>query len=241
MKSYNDRSEYRRLVSTELISWHTAYKETELLISAEKDLSELAYSIVYKLRSFLDEYISKNKEFAESLVPIDPGVDAPQVVQDMCLAALSAGVGPMATVAGVFAKQVGERLLEHSNKVIIENGGDVWLRTGDLSTVAVYAGQSSLSMKLGITLDTYDPMAVCTSSGTVGPSLSFGKADAAVVVSYDACLADACATRLGNEIKSADDIEKALESVFEIKGVIGALAIAEEKVGAIGGLELANL
>ncbi len=241
MKSYNDRNEYRRLVSTQLVSWQTAYKETELLISAEKDLSEKAYSIVYELRSFLDEYISSHKEFAESLEPIDPGVDAPPVVQDMCLAALSAGVGPMAAVAGVFAKEVGRRLLEHSNKVIIENGGDVWLRTGDLSTVAVYAGDSSLSMKLGITLDTYDPMAVCTSSGTVGPSLSFGKADAAVVVSYDACLADACATRLGNEIKSAGDIEKALELIYSIKGVIGALAVVGDAFGAIGGLELVNL
>jgi ApbE superfamily uncharacterized protein (UPF0280 family) len=96
-------------------------------------------------------------------------------------------------------------------------------------------------MKLGITLDTYDPMAVCTSSGTVGPSLSFGKADAAVVVSYDACLADACATRLGNEIKSARDIEKALELIYNIKGVIGALAVAGDTFGAIGGLELVNL
>ncbi len=241
MKSYNDREEYRKLVSTDLVSWRTCYKETELFISAESDLSEEAYGIVLKLRTLLDEYIKEHEEFATSLVPIDPGFDAPSVVQDMCLAALSAGVGPMAAVAGAFAKEVGRRLLANSSKVIIENGGDVWLKTGDLSTVAVYAGQSSLSMKLGITVDAYEPISVCTSSGTVGPSLSFGKADAAVVVSYDACLADACATRLGNEIQSAADIEKALEMIYAIKGVVGALAIAGGTFGAIGDLELVNL
>ncbi len=241
MKNYSNRDEYRKLVSSDLYSWHTSYKDTELLISAESDLGEMAYGIVRELRQTLDEYIKKNRDFGESLVPIDPGFDAPAVVQDMCLAALSAGVGPMAAVAGAFSKEVGSRLLKHSKKVIVENGGDVWLKTGDLSTVAVYAGNSSLSMKIGITVDAYDPISVCTSSGTVGPSLSFGKADAAVVVSYDACLADACATRLGNEIKNAADIEKALELIYSIKGVIGALAIAEEKAGAIGGLELVNL
>jgi len=241
VKSFDNRNEYRKLVSTDLLSWHTGYKETELYISAETDLSAEAYSIVVQMRTMLDEYIKRNESFGTSLEPIDPGFDAPGVVQDMCRAALYAGVGPMAAVAGAFAKEVGSRLLTASDKVIIENGGDVWLKTGDLSTVAIYAGQSSLSMKLGITVDAYDPISVCTSSGTVGPSLSFGKADAAVVVSYDACLADACATRLGNDVKSAADIEKALETIYGIKGVIGALAIAGEKVGAIGDLELVNL
>jgi len=211
------------------------------MISAELDHSAMAYDIVREFRQTLDNFIAANADFATSLVPIDPGFDSPAAVQDMCLAAIKAGVGPMAAVAGAFAKEVGSRLLKVSKHVIVENGGDVWLKTGDLTTVAIYAGASSLNMKLGITVDAYDPIAICTSSGTVGPSTSFGKADAAVVVSYDACLADACATRLGNEIKSAGDITAALDAIYKISGVVGALAIVGEKCGAVGDLELVNL
>ncbi len=211
------------------------------MISAENDHSAIAYNIVRELRQTLDNFIVTNPSFATSLKPIDPGFDSPPAVQDMCLAGVKAGVGPMAAVAGAFAKEVGSRLLKYSKHVIVENGGDIWLQTGDLTTVAIYAGASSLSLKLGITVDAYDPIAICTSSGTVGPSTSFGNADAAVVVSYDACLADACATRLGNEIKSAGDIAAALDTIYKISGVTGALAIVGEKCGAVGDLELVNL
>ncbi len=224
-----------------MVSWHTRYKETELLISAQSDQSAKAYDVVKKLRQTLDAFIAKNADFATSLTPIDPGFDAPTVIQDMCLAGVKAGVGPMASVAGAFAKEVGSRLLKHSKQVIVENGGDVWLKADGLTTIAIYAGNSSLSMKMGITVDAYEPIAVCTSSGTVGPSKSFGVADAAVVVSYDACLADACATRLGNEIKSFGDIRGALDAIYKIHGVVGALAIVGETCGAVGDLELVNL
>ncbi|MBT3318380.1 MAG: UPF0280 family protein [Clostridia bacterium] len=239
--SFENRNEYRNLVKTQLFTWRTRFMETELQISAESDQSERAYGIVRQLRQTLDEYIAKHEDFGTGLTPIDPGFDAPAVVQDMCLAGVKAGVGPMAAVAGAFAKEVGSRLLTTSKQVIIENGGDVWLTTKGLTTIAIFAGQSSLSMKLGITVDAYDPIAICTSSGTVGHSTSFGKADAAVVVSYDACLADACATRLGNDIKTADDIEAALDTIYKISGVVGALAIVGEKCGAVGDLELVNL
>jgi ApbE superfamily uncharacterized protein (UPF0280 family) len=239
--SFSNRNEYRSLVKTDLVTWRTWYKQTELMISADSDLSDMALDIVKELRQTMDIFIMANPEFETSLIPIDPGFDAPIVIADMCLAGIKADVGPMAAVAGAFAKEVGSRLLQFSKHIVVENGGDVWIKTGDLATVAVYAGQSSLSMKLGITLDTYDPIAVCTSSGTVGHSTSFGKADAAVVVSYDACLADACATRLGNEIKSAEDIEAALETIYKISGVVGALAIIGDKCGAVGDIELANL
>jgi ApbE superfamily uncharacterized protein (UPF0280 family) len=239
--SFQDRNEYRSRVKTDLVSWNTRYKETEMLISAQSDLSEVAYSVIKELRQTTERFIAANPGFLESLIPIDPGFNSPPVILDMCLAAVKAGVGPMAAVAGAFAKEVGSRLLVHSNQVIIENGGDVWLKADGLTTIAIYAGSSSLSMKMGITVDAYEPISVCTSSGTVGPSLSFGKADAAVVVSYDACLADACATRLGNEIQTANDIRGALDDIYKIHGVVGAMAIVGATCGAIGDLELVNL
>lgn len=223
------------------MQWRTAFQDTELFICAETLLETQAMDAVSALRRELDAYIALQPEFLTSLSPIEPLPDAPDVAAAMCRAGKAAGVGPMAAVAGAFAAHVGQALLQFSPQVIVENGGDIWMKTGGQSTVAVYAGNSPLSMKVGIVVDASQPVSVCTSSGTVGPSLSFGKADAAVVVSHDAYLADACATRLGNEIKAADDIAAAVELISGIPGVVGALAALGEACGAAGNIELKAL
>ncbi len=230
------------MIASELACWQTQYKQTELFICAEKKMEKQALEAVKELYGQLEKYIAGNPAFAESFVPVAPGKAAPKVVRSMCFAAQAAGVGPMAAVAGAFAAHVGHVLLKDAQQVIVENGGDIFLKTESVKTIAVYAGKSPLSLKVGIVADTREaPLAVCTSAGTVGHSLSFGKADAAVVVSKDACLADACATRLGNEIKSAADIDRALEKVMRIGGVVGAVAVAQGMCGAAGGIQLEAL
>jgi len=241
ISDYSNREAYRRRVETQLKQWRTAYKDTELFICAETLLETQAWDAVAALRRELDAYIARQPEFLTSLIPIAPLPDAPETAVNMCHAAQTAGVGPMAAVAGAFSARVGQALLKFSPQVIVENGGDIWMRTGGQSTVAVYAGSSPLSMKIGIVVDATQPVSVCTSSGTVGPSLSFGKADAAAVVSRDAYLADACATRLGNEIKTADDIAAAVELICGIPGVTGALAVKDDACGAAGNIELKAL
>ncbi len=238
---YSSREAYRRRVASPLASWRTVYQETELYICAETPLEKQARDAVAALRRELDAYIARHRDFLTSLSPIEPLPGAPEAAAAMCRAGAAAGVGPMAAVAGAFAARVGEILLKRSPRVIVENGGDVWMKTGGVSNVAVYAGNSPLSMKIGIAVDAAQPISVCTSSGTVGPSLSFGKADAAVVIARDACLADACATRLGNEVKTAGDIAAAVELVCGINGVVGALAIVGETCGAAGAVRLVAL
>ncbi len=236
---YSNRSLYRNRVISDLCRWSTQHKETELFICAGRPLEKEALAAVISLRRILDDYISRDPCFKASLVPIEPEPTAHPAIAAMCKAGSAANVGPMAAVAGAFAAYVGEELRKHTDKVIVENGGDIFMYTRDIRTVAIYAGDSPLSMKLGIEADSREaPISVCTSSGTVGPSLSFGKADAAAVVSRDACLADACATRLGNGLKTPDDIQKALETVYGIEGVIGAVAVMGDKCGAIGDIEL---
>lgn len=242
ISDYDNRQSYRRRVETELISWRIAYEQTELYICAESLLERQAWDAVAALRRELDAYIAKQPEFLTSLEPIEPLPGAPDIAVRMCEAALAAGVGPMAAVAGAFAAHIGQTLLKHSPQVIIENGGDIFIKTNGVSNVAVFAGKSPLSMKIGIAVDaSAQSVSVCTSSGTVGPSLSFGKADAAAVVAFDACLADACATRLGNEIKTERDIACAVELVCGIRGVIGALAVVGEACGAAGNIALVTL
>jgi ApbE superfamily uncharacterized protein (UPF0280 family) len=237
---YDNRDEYRRAIAQRMINWRTEYKETELFICADSKLERLALDAVISLRNVLDAYIARYPEFAGSLVPLDPLPDAPAVAADMCRAAKAANVGPMAAVAGAFSEYVGREILKYSKEVVVENGGDIFMKTDGERTVAVYAGNSPLSMKLGLTIEP-GPVSICTSSGTIGPSLSFGHADAAVVVSHDAYLADACATRLGNELKTADDISRALDLIAEIPGVVGAVAVVGDKCGAVGDIRLKAL
>jgi len=146
----------------------------------------------------------------------------------------------MAAVAGAVNEAVGLAIADRAEDFYLENGGDVFLRTAAPCVAAVYAGSSPLSMKTGIRLPP-GSWGVCTSSGTVGPSLSFGRADAAVAVSPDPVLADACATRLGNMISKAGDIAPALEAICAISGVTGALGICGGAIGALGDIEVVPL
>lgn len=239
---YSNRDEYRRLIASGLPCFHVQHLETELFICADRLLNDAAVSAVKHLRAQLDAYMAANPLFLTSLEPVDPAADAPEAVKAMCRAGTAAGVGPMAAVAGAFSEYVGRYILKQSKQVIVENGGDIFLKTAEPTTVAVYAGNSPLSLKIGIIVDSREmPMSVCTSSGTVGPSLSFGRADAAVVVSTDACVADACATRLGNEVKTAADVKRALELIVRVPGVTGAMAVIGEVCGAAGSIRLQTL
>ncbi|MBM4348020.1 MAG: UPF0280 family protein [Deltaproteobacteria bacterium] len=153
-----------------------------------------------------------------------------------------ARVGPMAAVAGAMAQSVSEDLLRFSDEIIIENGGDIYLATSKERIVGIYAGSSPLSMKVGIVIKPEDsPIGICTSSGTVGPSLSFGKADAVCILSKSAALADAAATAVGNAIREKKDIEQGLERGQMIEGVLGVLIIIGEKMGVWGGIRLIRL
>ena len=108
--------------------------------------------------------------------------------------------------------------------------------------LGIFAGGSPLSEKLGIKISTDKmPLAVCTSSGKVGPSLSFGTADAVSIKSASAAVADAAATAVANMIKDPSDIQEAIEAAKKINGVEGVLIIKGENMGAWGDMELVSL
>jgi len=145
----------------------------------------------------------------------------------------------MAAVAGAVAEYVGCDLLKFSENCIIENGGDIFLHSKNRLIVSVYAGESTLSYKVNLIVKPEDtPLGICTSSATVGPSLSFGKADAVCVISQSATLADAAASAIGNRVKSKSDIRKALKFGMTIPDIKGIIIILGPEMGAIGDIEL---
>jgi ApbE superfamily uncharacterized protein (UPF0280 family) len=234
---------YRNLVKTDdLVKFVVVVKETDLLVRAERDLSKETRESVLKYRQQIEAYIESNSEFQRSLIPLKDDPFAPEIVREMIRTSQWAHVGPMAAVAGAMAESVSKDLLKLSKEVIVENGGDIFLATSKERTIGVYAGSSPLSLKIGMVIGPEDsPLGVCTSSGTVGPSLSFGKADAVCILSKSAALADAGATAVGNIVKEKKDIELGLERGKEIEGISGVLIILGDKMGVWGNVKLIQL
>lgn len=230
---------YRQRVRSDLVSFAVKVKETDLFVSAESDLSEQALAAATDGRRQIEEQIARHPEFARALAPVPVADDAPALVRKMAKGAQAAGVGPMAAVAGALAEHVGRALLSHSPQVIVENGGDLFVASTAPRTASIFAGGSPLSERVGLALKPEQtPIGICTSSGTVGPSLSLGRADAAVALARSAALADAVATALGNIVYSPDDIRAALDRAQSIPGLLGAIIIIGDQMGAWGEVEL---
>ena len=190
---------------------------------------------IVRLRTVLDEYIVRHAEFATSLIPIDLLDDAPEIARRMAAAAGAVGVGPMAAVAGTVAQMSAQAAGDA--EAIVENGGDVFLAARRSVTVGLYAGQGLLGDSLALSIPPEAmPLAVCSSSGVMGHSLSLGKCDLACVVSRDASLADAAATQAANLVKTPDDIEAALEQIAGIDGIDGVLMVRGDRIGVAGDL-----
>ena len=243
-ESYSDRR-YRKLVThAGLVPTMVRIEETDLHILAEADVTEKATDLILQYRAQLKNYILKNPQFSASLDPLTQDKIAPPLIRDMIDAGVAADVGPMAAVAGTIAEYVGKGLVANgSQEVMVENGGDIYLRRKSDCSVAVFAGESPLSYKVGLRIKSAQmPIGICTSSGTIGHSLSLGLADSVTVISKSTALADAAATRLGNEVGRTGNekagIQNGLAKAAEIPGIIGVLVICGEIMGAYGDVEL---
>ena len=232
---------YRDFTDTD--RW-TAYRvkvdTTDLFIRSKVDLSSMAEAAVRRIRGDLWRHIEEIPDFLTSLSPLPVPEDCPGAAAAMYRAGTAAGVGPMAAVAGTIAGMVGIELAEHSPEVIVENGGDIWLRAERPVEVSVYAGEFRFAGKLRVMIHPGStPCGICTSSATMGHSLSFGKADAVTVIAGDAALADALATACCNMIQACDDIPVALEYAMD-HGASGIIAILYDSMGIKGNIELAG-
>ena len=237
------RTFYReQITAKDLVSFPILIKETDLLIFADNLLKDEAKNSVLIYRHQLEDYILKFPYFLDSLIPLPLDESAPSIIQEMMRSAQLAQVGPMASVAGAIAEFVGKDLLKHTKQIVVENGGDIFIKIAKDLTIGIYAGDSPLSNKLGLKIapDT-TPLGVCTSSGTVGHSLSFGKSDAVTIIAQSTSLADAAATSIGNLVKEKKDIETGLERAKSIKGIHGALIIVGDQFGAWGNVEIVSI
>ncbi len=202
-----------------VLSYEVVYKETYLLIKLEKNFKIRILKNLISLRKPIENYIKKNPEFLTSLKPIEPKKYAPEIIKKMCFVSQKTGVGPMSAVAGTIAEFLGYKILNWIEKenfkkfLIIENGGDIFAYIDEPINIAIYASETSpFTGKLILKINLLNqPLGICTSSGTVGHSLSFGSSDAVIIISNSASFSDTLATATGNLVKTESDIKTAVE------------------------------
>jgi ApbE superfamily uncharacterized protein (UPF0280 family) len=242
MLQYTERTYRKRIRPQGFFCFQVAVKETDLWVCAGRHLETETRDLVFASRHQLETYIRSHPNFSNSLVPLKEDPYAPLIVREMIRASGKACVGPMAAVAGAIAQQVGEGLLSLTDQVIVENGGDIFLKADRPLTVSIFAGTSPLSGRFGLLIPTRQmPLGVCSSSGTIGHSLSQGMADVICLLSASAALADSAATALGNRIKKKRDLENVAEWAGQIEGILGGVVIVNDAMATWGNIELVAL
>ena len=244
--NYTDRTYREHFRRDRWIYFAAKYKETDLYIGVDDqswtaELPAFTGDYIRELRNEMDGWIAGHPAYASALSPYAAPADAPGIFREMSAVAEKSGIGPMSAVAGAVARQTGIALKSRFGlkEVIVENGGDIYADlTADID-IAVFAGTSPCSEKVGLHIEAaYAPLGICTSSGTVGPSLSFGKADAVMIVCRDVLLADTYATAFANTVQTTDDIPACIEKIRGKTDILGAIAIKDDKIGICGNFGL---
>ena len=217
-----------------------SFKESDLLICTDKEVDkEIATNIAIKYYKQIEEYGEKNPQFISSLSPIAQDEGSSLIVQEMITSSHLTGLGPFSCVAGAIAKYVGQELLTYVSEVVIENGGDLFLKINQDKTIGIYLGENfkieSINLKVKANPRAFG---IASSSATIGHSLNFGQADLVTVMAQDAIIADGFATALSNRIKKKEDVNKILEEVKNISQISGLVIAFDNNIFLWGDLEL---
>ena len=211
-----------------------SYRESILTVVCDDGLRDAAFDAMMEARYSVESKIAEDPFFGITYdpYPASPGDD--ELVRRMCDASAIAGVGPMAGVAGAVAVHIAERLVESgSSYAVVENGGDIAFYSPEPRLVGIFADHP-VFRDLAFSVSSDRIIGICSSSRTVGPSVSFGTSSISTVFSDDVILADCCATALGNLVRDEASIQGAVEDIGSRAGVRGCMACCGDKVAMFG-------
>ncbi|MBO4560866.1 MAG: UPF0280 family protein [Bacteroidaceae bacterium] len=243
---YRERS-YRSRFSDDERRWFCVkFLESDLWIGVDSgsysaSMEADTYAMLVDVRRKMDAYLLMDPAYKEALTPYDAGIEAPDILKDMSKVSHKTGIGPMSAVAGAVALKIADFIKSQFGvkEVIVENGGDIFAHVHSDMDIAVFAGQSPLSEKIGLHIPAGSfPLGICTSSGTVGPSLSLGRADAVMIVCKDVMLADSYATAMANRIRTVNDLQPVIDRITNTPDILGAIAVKDDRMAICGQFEL---
>ena len=236
---------YRETVAPDKgeVRFQVVVEQTDLMVVARRDMKDDISLYLNELRGELKNWIMFHPEFAASLEPVDAAGCHSALVRAMADAARVCGVGPMAGVAGAIAQAVADRFVADSPDILVENGGDVFMHSTRERVVALLPDPAN-EARLGLRFASDDfPVSICSSSATIGHSLSLGSGDLVAVRAASGALADCAATALCNRLKGARDLDEVLAQAkgLAAAGLQGVFAQIGPKVAAWGDVELVAL
>ena len=211
--------------------------ETAATVACERQFLGPAVDAIKAARVEVERWIRKDPFFLATMDPYRCDGDPGRVVQRMCDAAEAAGVGPMATVAGAVAQEAIEAMVAAGcTHGWVDNGGDIAMLLEEPATVEVFCepgSKEAFGFELG---PTRSIIGMCSSSGRLGHSISFGDSDVALAYADDAVLADALATAIGNRVVDAGSMRSCFDPFKGLKGFRGGLAMRDGEVSMWGDL-----
>ncbi|HEC70134.1 MAG TPA: UPF0280 family protein, partial [Candidatus Omnitrophica bacterium] len=225
---------YRKDFAKDWFSYELTVEETDILVRSKNPLDRrFIYNSIKRYRQDIQDYINRFPEFKSSLSAFSLREPAPLIVKDMIEKTSFLDIGPMSAVAGAIAEYLGKALLKFSDELIVENGGDVFIKKKGEINLGLYAGEGNFINDLVLGLkNTSLYLGICSSSSFLGHSLSLGSADLVTVVSDSVVFSDALATKLANMVCKEDDvnsvIDYALTLVYKPQGI---LIVKREKIG----------
>ena len=216
--------------------------ETHIRLSTDLKGHNLSRYIL-NIRNQLKRYISRNQDFLISLEPLKyDSENLSPIVLKMYESSEKADVGPMACVAGTISEMSLDYLINNdSSYSIVENGGDIAIINDRKVLCGIYSNNEILGNNIAFEIKARKKaLGICTSSGKIGHSISFGSSDSVTVISKSPSLADGLATRIANDVAGADSeskVSNALETCENFRQYYeGVLIISDENVGSIGKL-----
>lgn len=210
------------------------YRDTILSIMCDDGMSEVVRDAVLESWFILESKIGEDPFFGITYDPYPVMARDHEMIRRMCSASEAAGVGPMAGVAGAVAENVARKLMEGGSSVaIVENGGDIAFYSEEPVSVGIFADHP-VFRDVAFSIGSDHIIGICSSSRTVGPSVSFGNSSISTVFSDDVILADCCATALGNKVTDVDSLQGSVEAIGSIEGVTGCMACCDDKVAFFG-------
>ncbi len=210
------------------------YKETILTILCDEGMDRVISDAVFEARSIIESKIAEDPFFGITYDPYPVADGDDPLIQNMCRASELSEVGPMAGVAGAVALRTAERLVEAGSSVaVVENGGDIAFYSPGPVPVGLFADHPVLT-DMAFLMESDHITGVCSSSRTVGPSVSFGNSSISTVFSDDVILADCCATALGNLVKDEGSLQSSVERIGSLEGVKGCMSCCDDKVAIYG-------
>ncbi len=236
------RFAYRKKISSHThYKWHIMFKHSDLYVACNKDILNPLIKHLSAFYKAIEAAAAHDPAFVKSFSPVRKNQAYSPIINEMIAKTALFGVGPMASVAGAVCDYIGRKLMGQCRTLIIENGGDVFIKSDHDVTAGAYTVTKDLSDKLKLKISyKQTPCGLCSSSGTFGHSISLGKSDLATVLGSTTMVADAAATALANRIAESEDIQAAIDALKGHNGIRGLLAIKDKKVGIWGQITLAG-